>query len=187
MIYPDNFIKDEIIGAFIEEKIGDKRIPISAGFELTPFCNLNCIHCYLSPSRRAKILTNYQVKRILDILFENGTLSIFFTGGEVLTRHDFKDIYIYAKKKGFLVSILTNATLMSDDIIELFLEYPIEEVSFTMYGKTQETYESITRVPGSYQKFIHGMELLHKNKIPCEFKTVGMKQNLHEFLDIVSL
>ena len=94
----NEFQHNQAISQFILEKYGEERIPFTAGFELTANCNYQCIHCYASPNRKKEKLSNYQIKRILDTLVEHGTIEIFFTGGECLTRSDFKDIYIFRSK-----------------------------------------------------------------------------------------
>jgi len=47
-------------------------------------------------------------------------LWILFTGGEPLLRPDFLEIYTYAKKKGLLVTIFTNGTLIDDNLADYF-------------------------------------------------------------------
>lgn len=181
----NEFQAKQAISQFILEKYGDERIPFTAGFELTANCNYLCIHCYAAPNRTKEKLTNLQIKKILDTLVENGTIEIFFTGGECLCRPDFKDIYIYAKKKGLLVTILTNASLITEETAELFEEYPVEEISLTMYGYTKETYESITRVEGSFEKFHEAVDIIKRHGFPCQFKVIGMRQNIHECYDMI--
>ena len=99
---------------------------------------------------------------------------------EVLTRPDFEDIYIYAKRQGLFVSVLTNGTLINDRIIEIWKEYPVEIVSITMYGYSEKVYESITGVKGSYKMFRSALDKLIENKIPFELKFIGMRQNYAE-------
>ena len=167
---------------FIEKNWEHIRAPFTAEIELLPNCNLRCIHCYEESERQKhkKSMTNAEVKRVIDILAEHGLLECFFTGGEVLTRPDFEDIYVYTKRKGIFVSVLTNGTLINDRVIELWQEYPVEIVSLTMYGYSEKVYESITGVAGSYKMFRRAVDKLVANKIPFELKFIGMRQNYHE-------
>lgn len=165
------------INDFIDETFGDVRAPFTAGFELTAKCNLDCVHCYAKPGRFHKDFTTEEFKNIFDILIDRGLLDAYFTGGEIFTRPDFEEIYTYAKKKGVLLSLLSNITLLSERHIELFKEYPVEIISTTMYGYTEEAYERVTGVKGSYKAFMNSLELLQKNNIPFELKYVAMEQN----------
>jgi len=81
-------------------------------FELTPRCNLNCVHCYLNQHHASKELSYEEIIEIIDILYEKEVLFLTFTGGDVFVRKDFLDIYMYAKKKGFIIEIYTNGVLI---------------------------------------------------------------------------
>lgn len=165
------------INDFIDDTFGDIRAPFTAGFELTAKCNLDCVHCYAKPGRGHEDFTTEEFKNIFDILVDRGLLDAYFTGGEIFTRHDFEELYVYAKKKGVLISLLSNITLLSESHIQLFKEYPPEIISTTMYGYTEEAYERVTGVKGSYRRFMNALELLQKHNIPFELKYVAMEQN----------
>lgn len=165
------------INDFIDETFDGIRAPFTAGFELTAKCNLDCVHCYAKPGRNHKDMTTEEFKDIFDVLVDRGLLDAYFTGGEIFTRPDFEEIYLYAKKKGVLISLLSNITLLTKHHIELFKEYPVEIISTTMYGCTEEAYERVTGVKGSYKKFMDSLELLEHSGIKYELKYVAMEQN----------
>lgn len=168
------------INDFIDETFEGIRAPFTAGFELTAKCNLNCIHCYAKPGRSHADMGTEEFKRIVDVLVERGLLDAYFTGGEIFTRTDFEELFLYIKRKGVLISLLSNITLLSEEHIGLFKEYPVEIISTTMYGYTEETYERVTGVRGSYAKFMRALDLLKESQIPFELKYVAMKQNYDE-------
>lgn len=165
------------INDFIDETFEGIRAPFTAGFELTAKCNLNCVHCYAKPGRRHSDMSTEEFKNIFDTLVERGLLDAYFTGGEIFTRPDFEEIYLYAKKKGVLISLLSNITLLEKRHIDLFTEYPVEVISTTMYGYTEEAYERVTGVKGSYKKFMDALSLLESSGIKYELKYVAMEQN----------
>lgn len=173
-------IHSEKINEFIDANFDTVSAPFSAGFELTAKCNLNCVHCYANHGRRHEDFTTEEFKKIFDVLIDRGMLETYFTGGEIFTRSDFKELYLYAKKKGVILVLLSNITLLGQEHIELFQEYPVELISTTMYGCTEQTYERITGVPGSYKKFMNALELLDKNNIRYELKYVAMQENFDE-------
>lgn len=170
-------LHSESMNDFIDATFEGIRAPFTAGFELTAKCNLNCVHCYAKPGRSHRDMATEEFKAILDILVDRGLLDAYFTGGEIFTRPDFEELYVYTKKKGVLLSLLSNITLLSEKHIRLFKEYPVEIISTTMYGYTEEAYERVTGVKGSYKKFMKALELLQKNDIPFELKYVAMEQN----------
>ena len=89
-----------------------------------------------------------------------GAVWCLLTGGEPLLRSDFAEIYMILKRKGLLVSVFTNATLISEEHVALFRKYPPRDIEVTVYGVTGETYEVVTRRPGSFGRFLKGLDLL---------------------------
>ncbi|UCC38715.1 MAG: radical SAM protein [Candidatus Aminicenantes bacterium] len=173
----------------LNNKIIAKRIPIDGSFELTLRCNLRCAHCYCNlPSSSqdaiSKELKTEEIFDIFDQIAEAGCLWLLITGGEPLLRKDFLEIYAYAKKKGFLISLFTNGTLLTPDIADYLAEWPPFEVEITLYGVTHETHEKITRIPGSFKQCNRGIDLLMERKIPLRLKTMAMTLNQSEFLKI---
>ena len=70
------------------------------------------------------------------------------TGGDIFTRKDFLDIYLYAKRKGFIIELYTNGALINDKIVEVFSKYPPLLVDISLYGSCEETYKKVTGVKG---------------------------------------
>lgn len=156
--------------------------------ELTTRCNNNCIHCFNNrPFNDHEIIKNeISTDRILEIVdqaYELGTLWIILTGGEVLLRKDFEKIYKYVIKKGFLVSILTNATLITNEHIKLFKKHPPRDIEITAYGASEKVYSRVTRTH-NYSFFLAGIEKLQAASIPFTLKAVIMKANYKYFIEI---
>lgn len=171
-----------------DKKINGKRFPFSLSLEITARCNNNCRHCYINlpagdRAAKEKELSFEEIKEIIDEAVSLGTIGCLITGGEPLLRQDFSDIYMYIKKKGLLVGVFTNACLIADHI-ELFKKYPPRDIEVSVYGVTKETYERITRKPGSFDAFMRGLDLLLQNGIKVRFKTMALHSNLHEMSEI---
>ena len=116
----------------------------------------------------------------MDEIVAEGTLFVLFTGGEVLVRPDFPELYLYARSQGLLVTIFTNGTLITDRIADLFAEHRPDKVEISLYGMTQETYERVTRVPGSFEKCLAGIRRLVERGVPLTLKTMALAWNHHE-------
>jgi radical SAM protein with 4Fe4S-binding SPASM domain len=173
------------------EKIRDKRALISFDLELTARCNNNCRHCYINLSAKNKVareeeLSFEEIMEIADEAVSLGALWCLITGGEPLLRSDFEKIYLALKKKGLLVSVFTNATLITEEHIELFRQYPPRDVEVTIYGVTQETYERVTRKPGSFDAFMQGLDLLFDSGIKVRLKAMALKSNAPELPQIAN-
>lgn len=164
---------------FINENFKNIRAPFTAGMELLPDCNFKCIHCYAASDRVHKNspLTLEQIYSIIDILIEHNCLDLYFTGGECLLHKNFFQIYTYAKKHGLLVSVLTNGSLINNQHISLWREYPPELVSISLYGASEDTYSVVTGNRSGYSQVMNAISLLQQNNIHFELKIIGMKQN----------
>ena len=173
-------------GKRLREGLGGKRYPLSGTIELTERCNLDCVHCYInqpagSAEHRQRELTTAQWKDVLDQIAAEGCLYLLITGGEPLLRPDFLEIYDHAKRKGFIITLFTNGTLMTPEIADHLAEWHPYVVEITLYGATAETYERVTGVPGSFERCHRGIRLLRERGIPLRLKTVVMTLNVHEF------
>jgi len=129
---------------------------------------------------KQKELSFEEVCRILDEITEAGCLYLLLTGGEPMLRRDFLDIYTYAKKKGLLVTIFCTGTLITPRIADYLVEWPPFNIEITLYGATEETYERVTGLRGSYRKCLNGIRLLAERRLPLKLKTVLMTLNKHE-------
>lgn len=169
---------------WLHRRVGNQRIPIAGSFELTMRCNLRCEHCYIPVKRRASHtepeLSLEEAQRILDEITEAGCLWLLLTGGDPLLRRDFFEIYTYAKRKGLIVTLFTNGTLISRRVADCLAEWRPFSVEISLYGATQETYERVTGIPGSYARCRRGIDLLLERGLPLSLKTSVMTLNQHE-------
>ncbi len=175
-------------GAFsadLHERFSGQRVPLQVSIEVTRRCPLECLHCYnnlpmgdMEAKRRE--MSKEEHFRVLDELVEMGCFWLLYTGGEIFARKDFLEIYTYAKKKGFLITLFTNGTIMTEEIADYLTEWPPFAIEITLYGRTRETYEALTAIPGSYDRCLRGIRLLKERKLPVKLKTVATSVNKHE-------
>lgn len=163
------------------------RVPLSGALEVTHKCNLRCAHCYVGPARysvQQDEMGKEQIFRLLDEICDAGCLHLLITGGEPLMRPDFCEIYEHAKRKGMILTVFTNGTLITRKILDLFSDLPPKVAEISLYGATPETYEAVTGIQGSYRSCIRGIENLLGRGINVALKTMLMSVNSHEFYEI---
>jgi len=149
-----------------DNMMDERRIPYSAFFELTYKCNLKCIHCYANIPHHGKELSFKEVISVLEQLADAGTLHITFSGGEPFIRKDFMDILSYARKLDFATVILTNATLITEDIADRISSLFPLLIKATLYGATRKMYGRVTGNPKLYHRAMRGIRLLAEREIP---------------------
>lgn len=161
---------------------GNPRVPLTASLELTSSCNLRCRHCYLDTASAAgNFLPLDHARTILHDLAANEALMLVLTGGEPLMHPDFIEIYRLSRRLGFVVILFTNATRITSPILETLRDLPPRRIEISVYGRTRETYESVTGVSGSFDRFLQGVHSLLDNGFAVELKCVVMRSNRHEF------
>jgi radical SAM protein with 4Fe4S-binding SPASM domain len=171
------------------DKMKTNHAILSFDLELTARCNLGCRHCYINlPAgdrmAQSRELAAIEIGRIADQAVSMGALWVLLSGGEPLLREDFSEIYLSLKRKGLLVSIFTNATLIDDEHIALFKRYPPRDIEVTVYGAAAETYERVTRRPGSFAAFTNGLNRLLESGVRVRLKAMALRSNVHELAEI---
>lgn len=175
----------------LDEKIERLRIPVSGTVDLTHRCNLDCVHCYLdngadSVASRRELDTG-QWLRIIDDITAAGCLYLLVSGGEPLLRKDFPRIYRRMKESGLVITLFSNGTCLTDELISLFDDLPPHAVEITLYGASGTTYEKITGSKAAFKNCLRGIEALLTHNINVSLKTVLMTLNRHEFAAIKQL
>ncbi len=139
---------------------------------LTERCNNNCIHCCINlpendEEARRRELSAVELKTILEEAAGLGCLMVRMTGGEPLIRDDFEELYLHARKLGMKILLATNATRINDHFADLFSNIPpLVPIQVTLYGITKKSYESVSRLPGSFNQAMNGINLLLEKDVP---------------------
>jgi radical SAM protein with 4Fe4S-binding SPASM domain len=175
--------------AEITRKLKERRLLLDFSLDITARCNNNCRHCYINlpandEGARAKELTLAEIDSIADQAMVLGGVWCLIGGGEPLLRQDFADIYMLLKRKGLLVSLFTNACLVTDEYADMLRKYPPRDIEVTVYGVTERTYEAVTRKPGSYAAFKGGLKRLLDRGVKVRLKTMATRSSLHELPEI---
>lgn len=176
---------------YVFRKGAAKRIPVSGTFELTGRCNLNCKMCYvhLSAAEQAALGRELTTREWIDLgrqAVEGGMIYLLLTGGEPLLRPDFAEIYTALINMGLMITINTNATLITERIVELFKIHRPEKVNVTLYGMSQETYGDLCGCCGSFEKAMKGIRMLKDAGVRLNLNTTFTKKNVQDLDAIVN-
>lgn len=177
-------VRYSVFSEYLHGEARRYRSPVEGGLEITRRCNLFCQHCYVCQDPRKSEMSTQEIYSILDTIAAHGCLWLLITGGEPLLREDFYDIYLYAKRKGFLITLFTNGTLLTQKRVNFFKKYPPCSIEISLYGATKATYEQITGVKGSFQRCLEGIYRLKKQKLSMQLKTLALNSNKHELKKI---
>ncbi|MCR5740374.1 MAG: radical SAM protein [Lachnospiraceae bacterium] len=134
---------------------------IRIDWNITNRCNLKCKHCCIDANQYAVDLTLAECYLIIERIASLNPCSWCISGGEPLVRPDFKEIIDKIRElyHGHL-SILTNATLISDDMAR-YIKTNFNSISVSVDGVDEETC-SFIRGKGVFEKTIEGISKLQK-------------------------
>ena len=165
-----------------EDNLKFKEVPKLnfAWLELTENCNLNCVHCYGKFGKPTNMENNLNIdewKKVVDYLVSINCKSIQLIGGEPLVYKDFNEILKYVHKKGIEhISVFTNATLLTSELIKLFKEFNVK-VRISLYSSREKIHDNVTQVKGSFLKTFKNINILKENGIDVSIAIIAMKEN----------
>lgn len=176
----ENGILEKVVRGAVRD-----RLPVGGAFDLTYRCNYRCRHCYVGhltarPRSEAAELATKQAVDLLHAATDAGCLLLLLSGGEPLLREDFVDIYVAARRLGLVVTVFTNASLITENHLDVFEDYPPHLVEVSLYGACETTYERITGVTGSFRHARLGVERLLERGVRVGLKTMILRDNVNE-------
>ncbi|AEC01648.1 radical SAM protein [Parasphaerochaeta coccoides] len=150
---------------------------------ITSKCNLRCKHCYLDP--RQTELSVKDFSSIIDYLKKIKIKELCIEGGEPLCHQYFDQICSSLLNLRCNKKIVTNATLLTEEIVYL-IDKTFDTVQVSIDGGTKEEYE-IIRGKNSFSKLITGLNYLSKIKDKVQINFVLTALNYFQIDKLFSL
>lgn len=164
----------------------DTHVPWSVHLDLTYRCNERCIHCYLDHEDYGEMTTD-EVKGVLEQLAEAGTLFLTLSGGELFLRADLFELIEFARCQQFDVSLKTNALLVTPERARRLRKLAVRSVQVSIYSAEPGVHDAITKVRGSLERSLAGIQLLLAEGIQVKLACPLMKQNLTAYRGVQAL
>lgn len=169
---------------FLDDYFKKKPQLISFQIEITSKCNERCVHCYIPHENKNCDISPELFYDILKQCKAMGVMDITLSGGEPMLHRDFLSFLHVAKSNDFSVTILSNLTLLTDEIISELKNLCLSGVQVSLYSIDEEIHDSITKVKGSCKKTKASIQKLIDNNIPVQISCPTMKQNLDSYSDV---
>jgi len=158
-----------------------------ASWEINLGCNFGCKHCYLGERPFSGLGWEEKV-RLLDIMREAGVLWLQITGGEPTMDPDFQGAYRYAWQAGMMLTISTNGSLLwRPDLLKLFRDCPPYRLVVSMYGASEESFDTLTQRRGAWKSFRRGMDAAREAGLPLRINVVVTEDNASEADEMAAL
>lgn len=165
--------------------------PLTVDMILTDNCNHRCFYCYNPESNnRSDVRTDVkQIDKICNEIRNIGVTHAIITGGEPFSDFD-NLLYLLKtlKNNKIFPSINSNLTQITNDSLKQITDI-CENISIlvSVPGLSEETYEKITGVSGSFSKLKSGMELCRNSRANVGINIVVNDVNYDEVMNSYNL
>lgn len=156
--------------AALTERLIARNVPVHALYEITERCNYACSHCYL-PHRGDAELTTAEALDAIDQLAEAGTIFLTLSGGEIFLRRDVWEIAERAVEREMVLRLFTNGYLVDEEKADRLAALAPIGVEISLYGHDAPTFETLTKVPGSFERTVRAIRLLCERGVRVVAKT----------------
>lgn len=162
-------------------------LPVLSEVAVTSRCNLRCAFCYGGssgagrPANAAGEMATEEIERILAKIFLQARVpSVSFTGGEPTLRPDLCRLVGYARGLGLRVNLITNGTLLTAVLARDLAAAGLDTAQVSLEGVTPATHDTVTGVPGSFDRTLAGVAHLEACGIPVHTNTTLNQRNLED-------
>jgi len=164
--------------------------------EPTNTCNLNCLTCMRNVwEEKPGFMSGQTFSRIMDDAGKvDPAPSLFFGGfGEPLAHPDILDMVGEAKDRGFEVELITNGILLTEPVIDKFIQFRLDRIWVSIDGATPQSYTDI-RLGDELPHVLNNLTRLHEKKIwagksrpRLGIAFVAMKRNIADLPEVIKI
>jgi molybdenum cofactor biosynthesis enzyme MoaA len=160
---------------------------------LTPHCNYRCVFCHNEGNDKTMSLQSDGGKLWASIkkMIDNGCRDITFTGGEPLMQYNLlvETIdKIRQESADIPVTIVTNASLLSDDKIVRLLSFGNIRFNISFHATTNEQYMYLTAQKRfTLNNLINRLDKLREYRMPFKMNAVALRSTMSEAKDVANI
>jgi len=163
------------------------QAPFLVVWNYTDACNLRCKHCYQGAGRMSSNELGLEERlNIVDQLVDNDVVAIAFSGGEALLRNDFWEVARHAAQKGLYLSLATNGTLLTKDVVRRLLDVGIEYFEISLDSVDPLKHDAFRGVSGAWERTVAGIQnVVAEHAYSCIATTIT-SENSNELEDLIA-
>ena len=157
----------------------------SIHIDVADACNERCVHCYIPNEQKVNVIDSDLFYRIVEEGRDMNIIHVTLSGGEPLLHKDIIGFLKKCRELDLSVNVLSNLTLLNDDIISEMKRNPLLSVQTSLYSVDAAAHDAITRLNGSCERTKAGILRLCEAGIPVQISCPLIKQNKDGYADVL--
>ncbi len=165
------------------------RTPRSVDLLITSRCNLRCKYCshFTSGADVEEDLPTEEWLKFFEELNRAMVLDVCLQGGEPFVRTDFRQLVDGIVRNGLRFSILSNATLITDEMAGFIASTGrCNYVQVSIDGSAAETHDAC-RGAGNFDRAVRGLKLLQRHGVPATVRVTIHRGNVRDLDNVARL
>jgi radical SAM protein with 4Fe4S-binding SPASM domain len=171
---------------FLDEYFKGEPQLTNLHIEITSKCNERCVHCYIPHDNNVNHIEPDLFYNVLEQCKNMKLLHLTISGGEPMLHKNFIDFLRKCKEYNFSVNVLSNLTLLNNEIIEEMKTNHLLGVQVSLYSMDSNIHDAITQIKGSFEKTKNAILKMKENDIPLQISCPIMKQNKNCYNDVLN-
>lgn len=177
----DEFKK--VKSVFLHQVLGHAPIPNTAFIEVNYDCMLRCKMCQLwtrdfkiNRIGDNEILSQAEIKKVINEFASAGVKTIFFLGGEPFQRKELLDLIKYCKSKTLSCATVSNGYLIGEDLANKIVLSNLDILAVSIDGPNSEVHDRVRGVKGAFDHAVRAIQLVKKRQreLHTEFPNVAI-------------
>ncbi len=184
---PDTFIK-YIHSKYLDDGIIQLENPLYATWDITNYCNLNCVFCSASAKCHKGLIDEPEAEKIAKKIIAWGIKYVSIRGGEPMIVKQISKVINLLSNAGIFVEIVSNGTGFSRDFFESIsgCNKDLIRIKISLDSPDEEKNDRI-RGKGSYINAITSMENCKKYGWNYRVQMVVVNSNKEQIVDMYNL
>lgn len=140
----------------------------SLHIELTSRCNERCIHCYIPNEQKTTDMSMNTFNKLFNEIQSMEVRNVILSGGECMLHPSFLYILKRFKAENIHVTLLSNLTLLNQEIIDVLSSGLLSSVQISLFSLDEKKHDRITQIEGSWKMTMQNIEKLRQANIPIK-------------------